>query len=120
AELRAYREAQQRAWGDLDSVVLGRYLAGEVDGDERRQVEAALDELPELRRLTDLVRDVLGDGDPALARDEDPAPPVCVPLPARRPARPSGQRWRQRAALVAAACLLLALGSVVPRPFRES
>src|SRR5205809_139308 len=38
AELRACRESQQGAWGDIDNTPLGRYLAGEVDGTERQQV----------------------------------------------------------------------------------
>src|SRR5205085_2588820 len=64
SELRAYREAQQRAWGDIDNATLGRYLANEADGAERQRVEHALEELPELRRLTDLVRDVLAGAAP--------------------------------------------------------
>jgi hypothetical protein len=77
AELRACREAQQRAWGDLDDALLGRYLAGEVDPEERRQIESALQELPELRKLTELVRDVLGEFD--LAADEPASSPQAVP-----------------------------------------
>lgn len=113
AELRAYRDLQQQAWGDLDNATLGRYLAGEVDTEERRQVESALNELPELRRLTDLVRDVLSDFEPAV--DQVPEAPVLLPF-SQRPARPSlYARLRRRSALVAAACLLLALGLGMPR-----
>src|SRR5689334_23352790 len=63
-ELRAYREEQRRAWGDMDSTTLGRYLAGEVDANERQRIESALEELPELRKLTDVVRGVLEDFEP--------------------------------------------------------
>ena len=37
AELRAHREAQQSAWGDVDDVTLARYLAGECSREERIQ-----------------------------------------------------------------------------------
>src|SRR5262245_7297782 len=116
AELRAQRAAQKQAWGDLDDAVLGRYLAGEVDGTERRHIEAALDERPELRRLTELVRDVLADFEPAAA----PGPvtlPFPAPAPAARPAvvpfpQPAARRrtLRRYAGLVAAASVLLGLG----------
>jgi hypothetical protein len=108
AELRAYRDAQRQAWGDVDNATLGRYLAGDVTPEERRRIEAALDERPELRKLTDLVSDVL--------RDCEPVP---APQPASRPAvlpfrpaapKPATQRWRRWAVVAAAACLLLALG----------
>jgi hypothetical protein len=111
AELRACRDAQRQAWGDVDDALLGRYLADESSGDERRQVEQALEELPELRLLTDVVRDVL-----AAAPPEAPA---VVPLP-----RPQARRrWapsRQKLALLAAACLLLALGVGLARPVGSS
>jgi hypothetical protein len=114
AELRAAREAQQRAWGTIDNATLGRYLADEVSTEERARVESALVELPELRKLTDLVRDVLNEFEPAeVPPPAVPEPAVLpwTPRPARRPVR---RRWRQYAALAAAACLLVALGAVVP------
>lgn len=118
SELRACREAQQRAWGNLDSVVLGRYLAGEVDTDELRQVEAALEELPELRRLTDLVRDVLTEFEPEAVPLSAPSTsaPMILPFPVQRPSR--RQRWRSRGALAASACLLLSLGLALPAGLR--
>ncbi len=111
AELRACREAQQRAWGDIDNATLGRFLAGELGGEERHQVEQALEALPELRRLTDLVRDVLAGGGPEV---------VPAPEPAARPVTQSALRrfWRHSASLVSlatAAGLLLALGLSLPR-----
>src|SRR5262249_20836460 len=84
AELRACREAQQRAWGDLDNTTLGRYLAGEATTDEQQQIENALDELPELRKLTELVRDVLGESETVVPT---PAPSPTV-LPFSRSAAP--------------------------------
>lgn len=117
AELRACREAQRRAWGDIDNATLGRYLAGELGGEERRQVELALEALPELRRLTDLVRDVLADCGPEVT----PAPALTpAPEPAIRRVPQSAllRFWRHSASLVSlatAACLLLALGLSMPR-----
>ena len=47
SELRAYKQTQQQAWGDIDNATLGRYLAGDLSGEERAQVEQALTQLPE-------------------------------------------------------------------------
>jgi len=115
AELRAFRETQKQAWGDIDNTTLGRYLADEVTTEERQHIEQAIDERPELRLLTDLVRDVLTEFEPATATV--PAAPekriLSFPTPA---AKQSGsKKWlgaslRQRSALAAAACLLLVLG----------
>jgi hypothetical protein len=138
AELRACRETQQRAWGDIDNTTLGRFLAGEVTSEEQQQIENALDALPELRKLTDLVRDVLSEADTAAPEPVSvPYGPMVLPFPqpqqrTMKPARtspraeptaPSRQskpwyredRWRQRIGLAAAACLLLVLGVTLPR-----
>jgi hypothetical protein len=117
SELRAARESQQRTWGGIDNATLGRYLADEASGDERRQVEAALEELPQLRELTDLVRDVLQDFEPVPADlPEVEAGPVVLPL-RKLPARRRLVAFvRRRAPLVAAACLVLTLGVAMPRP----
>lgn len=115
AELRACREAQQRAWGDIDNATLGRYLAGELGGEERRQVEQALAALPELRRLTDLVRDVLADCGPEVTPALTPAP---EPAARRVPQSALLRFWRHSGPLVSlatAAGLLLALGLSMPR-----
>ena len=47
SELRACREAQQQAWGDVDNATLGRYLAGDVTSEERRRIEQELGSHPE-------------------------------------------------------------------------
>jgi hypothetical protein len=65
AELRAHREAQREAWGDLDNATLGRYLVGEVTAEERERVEAAMKQHPELGVLIQLVAEVLGEVEPA-------------------------------------------------------
>src|SRR5262245_48697254 len=82
-ELRAARAAQQRTWGDIDNTALGRYLADESPTSERAAVESALETLPELKLLTDLVRDVLADSSPA-----EPVVPVAVPTLPFRPSAP--------------------------------
>lgn len=120
AELRAYREAQKQAWGDIDNATLGRYLADEVTGEERRQIEQAVNERPELGLLLGLVRDVLTEFEPVpVPAPVPPTPPTPVPpvfsFPSRAGKRPVTSRWpgsasRQRGVLLAAACLLLGLG----------
>jgi hypothetical protein len=86
AELRACKESQQKAYGDVDSATLGRYLAGEMTPAERATLEQTLDELPDLRLLTDLVQDVLNDLGPVEAAPPAAAPaPVILPLPAVKP-----------------------------------
>jgi hypothetical protein len=110
AELRAYKQTQEQAWGEIDNATLGRYLAGDLSSDERQQIEQALTQLPELRKLTDIVRDVLDDFDPAAPAPLPEAPKV-IPFPQARPAKRMLMRaLRSRGALVAAACLLLAIG----------
>jgi hypothetical protein len=115
-ELRACKETQQKAWGDIDNATLGRYLAGDASAQERATVEQALDELPELRKLTDLVRDVLDDLEPVAA--EPPGRPAVLAFP-----QEPGSKWgkvatflRRRSSLIAAACLLLTFGLAMPRP----
>jgi hypothetical protein len=117
SELRACRESQQRAWGDLDSALIGRYLAGEVTPEERRRVDLALEQLPQLRELTDLVRDVLTTSEPEAAPPPAPGPEPAIlrfsPRPA--PRRPWAGVLRRRASIAAAACLLVTLGLAMPR-----
>ena len=109
-ELRACKESQKQSWGDLDSSTLGRYLAGEVADDELGLIERELADHPELRQLTDLVRDVLGDLGPITS---EPAPTVLSFEKARKQRRVL-PFLRRHAALAAVACLLVALGTVVP------
>jgi hypothetical protein len=118
SELRACRESQRKAWGDIESTTLGRYLAGAASPREQAEVERALAALPDLRTLTDLVRDILNDL---------PEVPVEAPFsePIRLPFRTGAVRLhrsrlalllRPRSSVVAAACLLLIFGLAMPQP----
>jgi hypothetical protein len=128
ANLRQYRAEQQAAWGDVDNATLGRYVAGEATPAERRRVEAALEQHPQLRTLLDLVGDVLGEAGseptstPA-ALVEKPRPTLSFADHARRRGRGAGI-VRRYAPLAAAACILVAIGApgaiLVLRGMRES
>jgi tetratricopeptide (TPR) repeat protein len=118
SELRAYRAAQQQAWGDVDNATLGRYLAGEIDGEERQQVEEALAAFPELHRLTTLVQDVLGEAEPATSASS-PAVLSLAEFRSQKPPRSRVHRWAPRLALLAAACVMLALGLNLAEPGHE-
>jgi len=118
SQLRACREAQEQAWGGIDNATLGRFIADDLNSEERRQVEQAIDERPELRRLTDLVRDVLADFDSPIANSPapqlQPARPRTRPFPKSQPERRPIVRWLQkRSGMLAAACLLLALSTAL-------
>lgn len=111
AELRACKDAQRRAYGDVDNATLGRYLAGDMNAAEAATLEQTLDELPELRKLADLVKDVLGDLEPVV--EDEPAP---VPVVLSLRAAPRRRRFAGRyAALAAAACVLFACLAALPR-----
>jgi hypothetical protein len=113
-ELRTCKENQQKAWGDIDSTTLGRYLAGESSGEERAEVEQALAQLPDLRTLTNLVREVLTD---APSAPNEPAP-IHLPFQPKAPPVPTAGSTavlQPRSALVAAACLLLVFGLAMPQ-----
>ncbi len=114
AELRAYRDEQKQTWGELDSALIGRYLAGEVNDEERTQVEASLQDHPELRALTEIVSDVLSDCSPTAPIEVEPARPRILSFTASQPVRKNRfQRSQRLFALAAAACLMLGLGIVL-------
>jgi HEAT repeats len=118
SQLRACREAQEQAWGGIDNATLGRFIADDLNSEERRQVEQAIDKRPELRRLTDLVRDVLADFDSPRANSpapqQQPTRPRPLPFPKSQPERRPMVRWLQkRSGMLAAACLLLALSTAL-------
>lgn len=114
AQLQAYRDSQRSTWGDLESAVLGRYLAGETDPSEQSRVEAELAAHPELRRLTDLVREVLDEFEPTAAPPAEEPVVVKFRAAARRPSWL--ERARRNGVLALAACVLVLLGvSLVPK-----
>jgi hypothetical protein len=117
AELRACREQQKQTWGELDSALIGRYLAGEVNDEERSLVDASLEAHPELRVLTEIVNDVLIDC-PPVAPVESAAQPRILSFSSAKPAKKSRfQRQQRLFALAAAACLMLGLGIVLERQY---
>jgi tetratricopeptide (TPR) repeat protein len=129
ADLRTYRETQRHAWGDMDNATLGRYLAGEASVEERHQVEKSLAECPELRKVVGLVDSVLKTStfpEEANAVAQEPKSLANGPL-VLEPQSMHGRFLsikkhhirslinfvRKKAGLMAAACLLFALGSVL-------
>jgi hypothetical protein len=57
-ELRAYRQTQRQAWGNLDDVLVARYLAGVCSPEEAVKVEQAMRNLPDLHEVIDVLRAV--------------------------------------------------------------
>jgi len=105
AELKAQREAQRKAWGDIDNLLLGRYLAADTTAEEREQVEAALEQHPDLRFLTEVVSEVVAEC-PAVENTPEPA---VIPFSTRKQ-QPRFLRFTRQRAALAAACLFLAVG----------
>jgi hypothetical protein len=114
SELRACRESQRRAYGDIDSSTLGRYLAGESAAEERAEVEAAIEQHPDLRLLTDLVKDVLGSLEPIAEAPLHQTTPRILSFPAPAARKAPRAFWRKRGPILAAAALLLAVGLGLP------
>jgi prepilin-type processing-associated H-X9-DG protein len=61
ADLRAYREAQRRAWGDIDEAAIARYLEGEATEGERGRVEQAMRDYPRVRECVQILREVMSE-----------------------------------------------------------
>jgi DNA-directed RNA polymerase specialized sigma24 family protein len=60
SDLRAYRERQRQAWGDLDDTMIARYLGGEVTEEERERIERAMREFPNVGECVEIVGEILG------------------------------------------------------------
>lgn len=58
--LRAYQQAQQSTWGELDDHKLARYIEGNASPDERREIDRAMGQFPALAELKDVVSEALG------------------------------------------------------------
>jgi hypothetical protein len=105
AELRAYRDAQRHAWGDLDDIQLARYLDGACSPQERAEVEKAMRDSPDVRDVIEVLRSVL----PARGMDA-PIPPdsaegtaswaavraAALPQDTVAPGQPAGTRQALR------------------------
>jgi hypothetical protein len=113
ADLRAYRDAQQRDWGDLDEAAIARYLADEGTEAERGRVERAMRDYPKVRECVEVLREVmteveLGREDRTESAGEEPS----------RPSNQTPSQWglfspssvRRLAPYALAACLLVAVG----------
>lgn len=59
AQLRAYRDQQQAAWGDLDDTTVAKYLANEATDEEIAQVEAAMERYPAVGQAIGVIKEVL-------------------------------------------------------------
>ncbi|NQU20457.1 MAG: HEAT repeat domain-containing protein [Candidatus Nealsonbacteria bacterium] len=64
-ELEASSGEQEREWGDVDDVLIARYLAGQCDKREQVLIERARERFPAVRECIDLVLAIEGDGDSA-------------------------------------------------------
>jgi tetratricopeptide (TPR) repeat protein len=104
SELRVYRDAQRSTWGEIDNSTIARFVTGEASAEEIEQVRDAMRTHPKVQECVDVLREVLGVSEPAVAGDELPVIKLWTRL-YRRLA--SG---RALAALAVAASMLLAFG----------
>jgi prepilin-type processing-associated H-X9-DG protein len=95
AGLRAYRAARDRIFGRVDDAAVARYLTGKCTEQESRHIRTVIDQVTELRRCVELVRDVTANS----ARTEpapldplriDPHPPSVEPSSHEPPAFGAG------------------------------
>ena len=128
AELRDFAEQEAATWGGVDECLLARYLAGECTDEEWRQVEHAKHHHPAVRECLELVQEVMADEEinalpivnldaskvrrkdaeldlPRFLRTKIAASSVAPATTPTAAPRRSFSSW------VAAAALLLALGS---------
>jgi len=117
-DLRGCEDEQHQEWGDIDEVLISRYLAGECDEQERELVEQAARSWPAVRESIDLAKEVFADSQTVALNDKPMARASSVLVPASSgPARRSIFRRAGRAVFqgtvpnwLAAACLLVAVG----------
>jgi tetratricopeptide (TPR) repeat protein len=120
SELRTYRDAQRRAWGNLDDATIARFLAGEAPEEESERVRATMRTHPKVQECVDILRDVLGDS-VEMARPEKP---TVIPFRSRWARRPTqrddGHGSRSLLRWTVAAALVLVFGIVLAtRPPKE-
>ena len=61
AELRDFAEQESTMWGGVDECLLARYLAGECTDDELQKVDQAAVDHPAVRECLELVQEVMAD-----------------------------------------------------------
>jgi hypothetical protein len=116
ADLSAHREAQRRAWGEVDEAAIARFVTGEAPALEAARVEQAMRDYPRVRECVESIRAIMADR--PRESSSAPAPPAepilpFAPRPRARVLRP-GVVWAlaSAAAGIVIACTLLL---VMPR-----
>jgi hypothetical protein len=59
ANLRAYREAQRRAWGEIKESMIARYLGGMSTEGECQRIEQAMRQFPHVRECVETIKEVM-------------------------------------------------------------
>ena len=122
AELRAHRDAQKAAWGDIDEAIIARFVAGECSTVESLLVKSQMLRHPELREAMEHV--VAIDREDALVAATVPnleasalvtesSQPHSPVLSFRNQLRKASRVLSNRGTLAAAASLLLAFTAVL-------
>ena len=113
ADLRTYRAAQRRAWGDFDEAAIARYLGDEATEEERGRVEQAMRDFPRVRECVEILREVMT----AVDLGREGRTEGAGEESSRRPSQALSKRGlffpssvRRLAPYALAACLLVAVG----------
>jgi len=103
-DLRGSGCQEQGDWGNVDDLLIARFLAGECNDLERAAVECARQECPEVAECIALAGGALHEGDSSVLSTPAPASLPRAIKPARR------WIWRAVAYGAAAACVLAVVG----------
>jgi hypothetical protein len=125
ADLRTYREAQRRAWGDLDEAAIARYLGDEATEEERSRVEQAMRDFPRVRECVEVLRKVmtevdLGRADRLESAGGEPSRPISQAPSKWRGFPPSSIRHFAPYALAACLLVVVGLSFLITSSFQES
>lgn len=60
AELKQFRDEQERAWGDIDDVTLTRFLCGESTVQEAAEIKRLMADRPAVRETVEIMQELLG------------------------------------------------------------
>jgi hypothetical protein len=113
ADLRTYREAQRRVWGDLDEAAIARYLGDEATEEDRSRVELAMRDFPRVRECVEVLREVMTEVDPGRedrTKNAGEEPSRSINQAPSKWAALSPSSVRRLAPYALAACLLVAVG----------